>query len=60
MFPHEYFAAGFFAPTYFPPAAEPEEPPIVLPPYPMGAGYGAGFNPFGPDDEGDEFFLMLT
>lgn len=62
MFPHEYFAGGYFAPTYFPPAIddEPVVPPV--PAYPSGSG---GFGPslgyrFPEIDEDDEFFVMLT
>lgn len=62
MFPAGYFPQAYFPAGYFgAPAAEPDEPPIVLPPYPTGSGgIGAGLAFFDPDDDGDEFFLMFT
>jgi hypothetical protein len=31
MFPHDYFAAGAFAPDYFPPVGSAPVPPVIPP-----------------------------
>lgn len=60
MFPHEYFAGAYFAPGYFPPAIDDEPVVPPLPAWPSGTGgFGTGLLPAFEDD-GDEFFLMLT
>lgn len=60
MFPHDYFAAGAFAPTYYPPVIddEPVVPPV--PAYPSASGgFSLGYR-FPEIDEDDEFLVMLT
>lgn len=55
MFPHDFFAAAYFAPTYFPPV---EEEPI---PGVGGGGPGAHRHRKLPDDlPDDEMAAMIT